>query len=101
MSVLITIKVAGDTDLFRKTVAERGDEMQAIGEKGRASGAIHHRFGIGDGYVLVVDEWETPQQFEAFFTDPALQEFIASAGGDTSAPPEITVTEAIASADEF
>ena len=64
-------------------------------------GAIHHRFGVGDGYVLVMDEWESPQDFEKFFGDPDLQAFIASIGGDTSAPPDLTITEAISSADEF
>jgi quinol monooxygenase YgiN len=51
--------------------------------------------------VLVVDEWETPQDFEKFFGDPDLQAFIGSIGGDTSAPPEMTITEAVSSADEF
>lgn len=101
MSVLITVKVPGDTARFRAALTERADEFVAISEKGRAAGALHHRFGIGDGYVLVVDEWSSPDQFEAFFGDPALQEFIGSVGGDTSAPPDINVTEAIASADSF
>jgi hypothetical protein len=30
-----------------------------------------------------------------------MQEFVASLGADTSNPPEITITEAIASPDEF
>lgn len=101
MSVLITIKVGGDTDAFRKALTERSDEFQAISERSRTVGAIHHRFGVGDGYVLVVDEWESPQQFEAFFTDPKLQQFIGEVGGDTSTPPDITVTEAVVSADMF
>jgi hypothetical protein len=101
MSVLITVKVKGDTDAFVDAVKNRGDEMTAFSDRSRGVGAVHHRFGIGDGFVLVVDEWETPAQFEKFFTDPALQAFIAEIGGDTSAPPDITVTEAIDSADQF
>jgi hypothetical protein len=101
MSVLITVKVSGDVATFRKAVAERGDEFANIADKARGVGALHHRFGIGEGYVLVVDEWASAEQFETFFTDPGLQEFIASIGGDTDAAPEITVTEAIASADQF
>jgi hypothetical protein len=30
-----------------------------------------------------------------------LQEFVAAVGGDTSTPPEITVSEAIESPDQF
>jgi hypothetical protein len=44
--------------------------------------------------VLAVDEWETAEQFEKFFGDPKMLEFIGSIGGDTSTPPEITVAEA-------
>src|SRR6266536_4956326 len=101
MSVLITVKVGGDTELFMKSVAERSDEFAKIAARSRTVGAIHHRFGVGDGYVLVVDEWETPEQFEKFFSDPALQAFIGEIGGDTSTPPEIRVTAAIESADQF
>ena len=46
-------------------------------------GAIHHRFGIGDGFVLVVDEWESAEQFEAFFSNPDLQAFIGEIGADS------------------
>jgi quinol monooxygenase YgiN len=101
MSVLITVKVNGDTAKFRDAVVARADEFAAIGEKGRASGAIHHRFGIGDGFVVVSDEWESVEAFQVFFTDPAMQEFVRAVGGDTSAPPEIIVAEALRSADEF
>jgi quinol monooxygenase YgiN len=101
MSVLITVKVPGDTELFVKSVAERGDEFLAFVEKSQKAGAIHHRFGVGDGFVLVVDEWETVEGFQAFFGRPEIQAFIPTVGGDTSVPPEVTVTEAISSADEY
>jgi hypothetical protein len=101
MSVLISMKVKGDTEVFQKAVVDRADEFEAIGKRAQGVGAIHHRFGVGDGVVLVVDEWESAEQFEKFFTDPALQSFIGEIGGDTSSPPEITVTEAIESADQF
>jgi quinol monooxygenase YgiN len=101
MSVLIAGKMTGDVEAFRKALAERADEFTAHADRARGAGALHHRFGIADGYVLIIDEWESAEQFETFFTDPQLQAFIASAGGDTSAPPEITVAEAIDSPDQF
>ena len=100
MSVLISFTVDGDTATFREALSDRADEFAAIGARARGAGAIHHRFGIGDGFVLVVDEWETVQQFESFFSDPELQAFIGSVGGSGEAP-EITVTEAIDSPDQF
>ena len=101
MSVIVTAKIKGDVAAFRKSLDERAGEFEKTAERGREAGAIHHRFGIGDGYVLVVDEWESVEQFEKFFGDPDMHAFIGSMGGDTSQPPEITVAEAISSVDEF
>ncbi len=101
MSVLVVTKVAGDTAKFRQALADRAGEFEKITADSRAQGAIHHRFGIGDGFVLIVDEWETFDQFQQFFSNPELQAFIGSVGGDTSSPPEAIVSEAVASADQF
>ena len=100
MSVLMIGRIKGDVAKFRTALAERPDEFAAAAKEAQAAGAVHHRFGIGDGYVVVVDEWETPEQFQAFFGNPELQAFIASAGGDPS-DPDITIVEAIESADQF
>jgi len=100
MSVIIVTKVPGDTAKFRQSLTDRAGEYVKFAESARAAGAIRHRFGIGDGFVLVVDEWGTPEQFEQFFSDPELQKFIGSVGG-AQVPPEVTVCEAVASADQF
>jgi quinol monooxygenase YgiN len=101
MSVLVIAKVHGDTVKFRQAVAERGAEFAKIAEAAQGEGALHHRFGVGDGLVVVSDEWETAQHFEKFFANPELQAFIGSVGGDLTVAPEITITEAIESADQF
>ncbi len=100
MSVIITAKLQGDTAKFRQSLTERAAEYKKIADEARAAGAIHHRFGIGDGFVYVVDEWGSPDQFQQFFANPELQEFIGSAGA-SPAPPEVTVCEAVTSADQF
>ncbi len=100
MSVLVVVKVSGDTDTFQKALADRADEFVAVKDRALQSGAIHHRFGIGDGFVLALDEWESAEAFEQFFGDPTMQEFVASIGA-APGPPEITITEAAASPDEF
>lgn len=101
MSVLVTMKVAGNVATFQEAVTSRADEFAEIGARSKTEGAIHHRFGVGDGFVVVVDEWETPEQFEKFFGNPDLQAFIGEIGGDRTVAPEITITEAITSADQF
>jgi len=100
MSVLIIGKFQGDTAKFRQSMEERGDEFAKIAEESKGAGALHHRFGIGDGYVVIVDEWESVEQFQAFMANPDLQAFIGSVGG-APVPPEVIVAEAIASPDEF
>lgn len=100
MSVLVVLKVQGDTDVFRQALVDRAGEFEAIGARARAAGALHHRFGAGDGFVTVVDEWETAEQFNAFFSDPELQQFIGEIGG-SGGPPEMTFSEAVSSPDQF
>jgi quinol monooxygenase YgiN len=100
MTVLVIAKLQGDTVKFRQALADRGDEFAKIVEVSRSAGAIHHRFGIGDGFVLVQDEWDSAEHFQQFFADPSLQAFIASVGG-APAPPEVIVADAVNSADQF
>jgi hypothetical protein len=100
VSVLVVIKFEGDTDVFRQAIVDRADEFATIGERARTVGAIHHRFGVGDGFVVVVDEWETAEQFHAFFSDPELQQFIGSVGA-SGGQPDISFCEAVSSPDQF
>lgn len=100
MSVLIIGKFRGDTAKFRQALTDRADEFVKIAATARSAGAIHHRFGIGDGAVVIVDEWESVEHFQQFFADPSLQAFIGSTGAAPE-PPELIVTEAVASPDQF
>ena len=99
MSVLVVVKVSGSTDTFQKALADRADEFVAVRDRAIEKGAIHHRFGIGDGHVVAIDEWETAEAFEQFFGDPDMQAFVGSIGAE--AAPVVTITDAIASPDEF
>ena len=101
MSVLITVKIQGDVDTFRQAMADRAEEFRAVAERGRQAGAVHHRFGVGPGFVLVVDEWGSAEQFEKFFGDPDMQAFVGSVGADTGVAPQITVCAALDSPDQF
>ena len=100
MSVLVIAKFQGDTAKFRQSLVDRADEFEKTTDLARAAGGIHHRFGVGDGFVVVVDEWESVEKFQQFFANPELQAFIGSVGADPG-PPEITVAEAVASPDQY
>jgi hypothetical protein len=100
MSVVITLKFQGDVARFRQALADHADRFAAMAANARASGGIHHRFGVGDGFVLVVDEWETAEHFQKFYAHPDLQALIAMSGAAPQ-PPEIAIGEAISSPDEY
>jgi heme-degrading monooxygenase HmoA len=100
MSVLVTLRVQGDTDQFRRFIASEDDRMRGIADDARARGAIHHRFGIGDGFVLVVDEWGSAEAFQQFFeTNQEIPSVMRDAGAQGE--PEVTIAEAVETADQF
>jgi len=100
VSVLVLGKFQGDTAKFRQALVDRAGEFAKISEMARAAGGVHHRFGVGDGYVVLVDEWETVEQFQQFFANPDLQAFIGEIGADP-VPPELIMGEAISSPDQY
>ena len=100
MSVLVIGKFQGDTAVFSQALTDRAGEFAKIADMAKAAGGVHHRFGIGDGFVVIVDEWESVEQFQQFFSNPDLQAFIGSVGA-APAPPEITVAEAVSSPDQY
>lgn len=100
MSFLITVKIAADTDAFRAYAEENGDTLKEIADDARTQGAIHHRFAVGDGFVLAVDEWESADGFQGFFEgNEKIPGVLAAAGAQGE--PEVTIAEAISAADEF
>ena len=99
MSVIVTLWVPGDTDRFREFVSSNEDKMRSIGERARQQGCLAHRFAVGDGHVLVIDEWESAEQFQKFFDDPEIAEVMQDSGAQGE--PNVAVLDAIKTADQF
>jgi len=70
MSKLIPLEIPADTSTFEKSLTDRAAEFERISAQAREKGAIHHRFGIGEGFVQIVDEWLSAEAFGEFFADP-------------------------------
>ena len=100
MSVVIALKFQGDVATFRQALSDHSEEFAKFAAEARTAGGVHHRFAVGDGFVLVVDEWESVEHFQRFFARPELQALIAQSGASPQ-PPEITIGEAISSPDEY
>ncbi len=76
--------------------------LEAIGNDAKARGAIHHRFyGSADGdTVMVYDEWDSAESFQAFFeAHPEIGEMMASVG--VTEKPTITFWRALETGDQF
>jgi heme-degrading monooxygenase HmoA len=99
MSVLVTMKVAGDTNQFRHVMETQADRIVGIADKARAAGCVHHQFAVGDGFVIVVDEWDTAEAFQAFISSPEIVAVIGEMGAQGE--PELTFAEAFDSPDRF
>jgi hypothetical protein len=88
MSVLVVAKVPGDTAVFESYMASNKERVLELTERAKAGGCVAHRFAVGDGYVVIVDEWETPEQFQAFFSSADVQSAVGEMGAQGE--PEIT-----------
>lgn len=100
MSVMMVMRVKGDTERFRNFVETEGNTLREIGEDAKGKGCLHHRFAVGDGFVFVIDEWESPEAFQGFFEgNEAVARVMAEAGAQGE--PEISFAQAIESPDMF
>jgi quinol monooxygenase YgiN len=99
VGVLIVAKVPGETDTFEKFVSANSELVLQLTEKAKAAGCRGHRFAVGEGYVLVVDEWEKPEQFQVFFSSPDIQAVMGQMGA--TGEPEITIADAKGFPGEF
>jgi hypothetical protein len=102
MSVVVTLKFQGDVARFRQALTEHAADFTKMADEARApgGGGIHHRMAVGDGFVLVVDEWESAAHFQKFYASPDLQALVAAAGAAPQ-PPDVTIAEAVSTPDEY
>jgi heme-degrading monooxygenase HmoA len=98
--VLVTMRVHGDPEAFRRYVTANPDTLREVADDARSQGCLHHRFGIADGAIVVVDEWESAEQFQAFFQGNERIPEIMREGG-AQGEPEFTIADAIETADQF
>jgi heme-degrading monooxygenase HmoA len=64
--------------------------LEEITEDTKTGGLIHHTFVAGQGELVVIDEWETAEQFQSFFEGNAKVAKITELAGVTG-PPAIAI----------
>ena len=77
MSVYMSLRVKADPARLEQVARENQDMLQAIAERARGQGAIHHTFAATDGEVVVMDEWDSEESFQRFFqADPDIPKLV-------------------------
>ena len=100
MSVIMTLRVAGDPDKLEQFAQENPDMIRGISERAQAAGAIAHRFYGSDGQIMVVDEWPDEASFQQFFA--AEQETIGPMMAQVATgEPEITFWRKLETGDDI
>ena len=100
LSVFITLTAAADPAKVEKVLQANADRTQRINEQAQGLGCIHHRFVGGDGVVMVMDEWDSPESFHKFFENNTDVPVLMQEMGVTAAP-DVKVWNKLDTRDEF
>jgi hypothetical protein len=95
MSVVIIIHFpVSDVAKAVAGLHEKASFLEEISESTKGAGMHRHQFVSGDGELVVIDEWETAEQFQSFFDgNPKVAEVMSSVG--MTGAPVISVFEAL------
>ena len=100
MTVLMTLRVAGDGKQLEAHVAEDSATISGVLETAKRHGVISHRFYATDTELLVLDQWPSEDAFNAFFKEerPRIEQLMAHAG--VRAEPVVTFWRQLETGDE-
>jgi hypothetical protein len=101
VSVILTLRAAGDPSKLEAHAAANPEAMRAIAARAEEHGLVAHRFyGSDDGQIMVVDEWPDPESFRRFYEQARAEiEPLMRAVG-VSSEPQITFWRKLESHDE-
>jgi quinol monooxygenase YgiN len=93
--VIARIRVNGDIEELRKKITP---DLQATLERtGLPDGVKRHRTFASNGEVIIVDEWDRPEQFQAWMNNPEVQRLLSEVA---AGQPEVTFAEQVELGDE-
>ena len=100
MSVIVIGRLSVDPANVARLWVDRRADFEDIAQRARAAGATHHRWGFGDDYVVLIDEWPDAASFQNFFgTEAAIADLMQAAG--MQGPPDFAILEAREGPDHF
>jgi quinol monooxygenase YgiN len=96
----MSLRVHADPDKLERYAQEHQDKMQAITDRAKGLGCLHHTFASENGDVIVMDEWESREAFEKFFNGADDVRDVMEQMGVQS-EPEIHFYKKLNTGDEF
>jgi heme-degrading monooxygenase HmoA len=99
MTVIVRVVCPYDTEQFRAWATSGGEHLAALTEQAKAAGCVSHRFAIGDGEVMAIDEWESADAFQEFFAQPELVAALQASGA--AGAPDVAYYEPVQSDYQF
>jgi heme-degrading monooxygenase HmoA len=100
MSVIVVGKFNADPKRLAAVFHDQEKDVIAVSEDAKSRGALHHRFAVDDGQVLVVDEWESAEAFHRFFnSQETIPELMRAVG--VQGEPEFSIYPVIDTPDQF
>ena len=95
MSVVVTVRFpVADVAKAVEGLHTNASFFEETTAKTKGAGIISHRFVTGNGELMVIDEWETADQFESFFAaNPRIGEVMGWLG--MTGEPTISIFQAI------
>ena len=100
MSVIMTLRAAGDASALERLAADNPERMRSIADRAKEAGVIAHRFYGSEDQIMVVDEWPDAESFQRFF-ESERAEIESLMGEVASGEPEITFWRKLETHDEI
>jgi heme-degrading monooxygenase HmoA len=94
--MILRARVDGDPRELRQRYTS-DPEVAALIQGGNPEGLLRHRTFATDSEIIVVDEWERPDQFQAWINKPELQQVMGRLG---IGQPEVTFAEQLVMGEE-
>ncbi len=100
MSAIVIGTTTVDPRKVQRLWSERRADFEAVVADAKTQGAVHHRWGFGDGRVVIIDERKDGESFQRFFQpQQTIAELLAAAAVED--PADFQIYEAKEGPDHF
>ena len=90
MSTLVMTRAKVDPQLAEQMAKAEPNPFAQLASTSH-EGLIRHRVFAGDGELVVIDEWERPEDYEAWRASPPVAEMFSKMMGEANMTDELQV----------